>query len=307
MAAIPQPKPVVTTETRAKLVFEFATPSSPPKAEEVEVQKEGRRSPSIEVVTTPSTHVDDTAKKPTVQTITLDSSNNLLDPHDAENRGASGSTATGTGVEDQPTIHPGETELEFYYRSYAVDRGLDYHSPPWTVMEGDDISNNPSACREILGFWVHLMKLFGPAVCLVGTGFGRQEEETARLWAEAEALVKAAREGAEQLEKDKVAFEKLKQTEAWAATTSLKQELNNLKAVNAALMKEKITAEAAEKEAKEVEARGSKALDEADANRSKLNKTFEDLKNRVTILEEVTARATEAESREGKLQRPGIV
>ncbi|MFS7967312.1 hypothetical protein Hanom_Chr09g00784301 [Helianthus anomalus] len=39
---------------------------------------------------------------------------------------------------------------------------------------------------------------------------GRQEEEIVRLWAEAEALVKAAREGAEQLEKDKAAFEKLK-------------------------------------------------------------------------------------------------
>ncbi|MFS7967311.1 hypothetical protein Hanom_Chr09g00784291 [Helianthus anomalus] len=146
MAAIPQPKPAVTTETRAKPVFEFATTSSPPKAADVEVQKEGRRSPSIEVSPVPEKPKSPVAEK------------------------ASGSTATGTGVEDQPTIQPGGTELEFYYRSYAVDRGLDYHSPPWTVMEGDDISNNPSACREILGVWVHLMKFFGPAHCLVGTG-----------------------------------------------------------------------------------------------------------------------------------------
>ncbi|KAJ0481688.1 hypothetical protein HanIR_Chr13g0645411 [Helianthus annuus] len=64
---------------------------------------------------------------------------------------ASGLTATGAGVEDQPTIQPGETKLEIYYRSCMVDRGLDYHHPPWIVIQGDNISNNPSACREILG------------------------------------------------------------------------------------------------------------------------------------------------------------
>ncbi|MFS7935452.1 hypothetical protein Hanom_Chr05g00403641 [Helianthus anomalus] len=63
-------------------------------------------------------------------------------------------------------------------------------------------------------------------------------------------------------------------------------------------MKEKTTAEAA---AKEAEARASKVLEEADVDRNKLNKDVEDLKvevqNRVTILEEVTARASEAEAR----------
>ncbi|KAF5753894.1 hypothetical protein HanXRQr2_Chr17g0785211 [Helianthus annuus] len=52
---------------------------------------------------------------------------------------------------------------------------------------------------------------------------GRREEETARLRAEAEELVKAAREGAEQLERDRAAFEKQKQTSGWAATAQLKQ------------------------------------------------------------------------------------
>ncbi|KAM0025627.1 hypothetical protein Hdeb2414_s0021g00576801 [Helianthus debilis subsp. tardiflorus] len=69
-------------------------------------------------------------------------------------------------------------------------------------------------------------------------------------------------------------------------------------AANAALMKEKAATEAA---AKEAEARGAKVLEEADADCSKLNKAVEGLKvevqNRVTILEEVTACATEAESR----------
>ncbi|KAJ0585378.1 hypothetical protein HanHA89_Chr05g0199661 [Helianthus annuus] len=41
--------------------------------------------------------------------------------------------------------------------------------------------------------------------------------------AEAEELVKAARAGAEQLEKDRAAFEKQKQTSEWAATAQLKQ------------------------------------------------------------------------------------
>ncbi|XP_022007579.1 uncharacterized protein LOC110906811 [Helianthus annuus] len=115
---------------------------------------------------------------------------------------------------------------------------------------------------------------------------GRKEEETARLRAEAEVMAQAAREGAEQLEKEKVAFEKQN------------QEVTNLKAVNAALVKETAAAEAAAKEAKEVEARGAKALEEADADRNNLNKAVQGLKNRVTIIEEVTARAAEAEAQE---------
>ncbi|KAM0034154.1 hypothetical protein Hdeb2414_s0016g00494171 [Helianthus debilis subsp. tardiflorus] len=130
---------------------------------------------------------------------------------------------------------------------------------------------------------------------------GRKDEEIVRLRAEAEATARAAREGAEQLEKDRAAFEKLKQTEAWAATGGLKQELTNLKAANAALMKEKSASEVVAKEAREAEARGAKALEKADADRNNLDKVVEDLKakvqNRVTILEEVTARATEAEAR----------
>ncbi|KAM0056798.1 hypothetical protein Hdeb2414_s0006g00222741 [Helianthus debilis subsp. tardiflorus] len=154
---------------------------------------------------------------------------------------------------------------------------------------------------------------------------GCKDEETAGLRAEAEALVKAVQEGAEQLEKERAAFKMLKQTEAWAATAGLKQvrtltkllsderkgwreacareneklfcvlqELNNLKAANAVLMNEKGAAEAA---AKEAEARGAKALEEAGVDRSKLNKTIEYLKNWVTTLEEVTAHVTEAEAR----------
>ncbi|XP_035844467.1 uncharacterized protein LOC110933873 [Helianthus annuus] len=223
-------------------------------------------------------------------------------------------------------------------------------------MQGDDISNDPSACRDILSglgtpFDVlcarglsHENRINQISSMLVGSSImanaiiedyrvlGHKEEETIRLRVEAEAMAKVAREGVEQLEREKAAFEKLKQTETWVATASLKQvrtlakllsdehkgwreacareneklfrvrqELTNLKAANAALMKEKAVAEAAAKEAKEAEARGAKALEAADADRNNLNKVVEDLKvevqNRVTILEEVTARATEAETR----------
>ncbi|KAJ0908583.1 hypothetical protein HanRHA438_Chr00c11g0848661 [Helianthus annuus] len=144
----------------------------------------------------------------------------------------------------------------------------------------------------------------------------------------------------EVLEKEKAAFEKLKQTERWAASAGLEQvrslakllseerkhwkeacarenekifrlhqELNNLKAANAALVKEKIAGEAAVKEAeghgaatlKEAEARAVNELADANADRTKLNKRVEELqaelKNRDIILGEVTSRATETETR----------
>ncbi|KAJ0626847.1 putative AH/BAR domain superfamily protein [Helianthus annuus] len=114
-------------------------------------------------------------------------------------------------------------------------------------MQGDDISSDPSACKEILGGLVtpfevnraralpRELRINQLSSMLVGSSIvanalmedykvlGRREEETARLRAEAEELVKAAREGAEQLEKDKAAFEQHKQTEEWAATAGLKQ------------------------------------------------------------------------------------
>ncbi|XP_022032664.1 uncharacterized protein LOC110933766 [Helianthus annuus] len=144
---------------------------------------------------------------------------------------------------------------------------------------------------------------------------GRREEETARLRAEAEKLVQVAHKGAEQLKRDKAAFEQHKQTEEWAATAGLKQELANVKAANAALAKEKAAAEAvtngakeaesrlaeALEEAKEVGARAAKALEEANVDRSHLNKTVGSLQaevqNQATIVAEVTARAAEAEAR----------
>ncbi|KAJ0557074.1 hypothetical protein HanIR_Chr07g0321011 [Helianthus annuus] len=114
-------------------------------------------------------------------------------------------------------------------------------------MQGDDISNDPSACKEILGglgtpFEVERaraapreLRINQLSTLLVGSSIvanailedykvlGRREDEAARMRAEAEELIKAARAGAEQLEKDRASFEKQKQTSEWAATAQLKQ------------------------------------------------------------------------------------
>ncbi|KAM0070673.1 hypothetical protein Hdeb2414_s0001g00015871 [Helianthus debilis subsp. tardiflorus] len=224
--------------------------------------------------------------------------------------------------------------------------------------------NDPSACREVLrglGTPFETARARGLtrqnlqsrlASMLVGgsiianaiiedyNAIARREEETIRLRAQAEAMMKTTQAGEEQLEKEKAAFEKLKQNERWAASAGLeqvrsitklfydecklwkeacaienekllrvRQELNNLKASNSALVKEKTAAEAAIKEAethgvttlKEVEARAAKELADANADCTKLNKVVEELqaelKSRISILEEVTSHATEAETR----------
>ncbi|KAJ0794774.1 hypothetical protein HanPI659440_Chr04g0142891 [Helianthus annuus] len=162
-------------------------------------------------------------------------------------------------------------------------------------MQGEDVSNDPSACMDIL------RGLVTPFEILRARGLPRENRinqlcsmlvgsyivanaimedykvlargETTRLRAEAEAMMKISREGTERLKKDRAAFEKLKQTETWAATAGLKQvrsltkllsderkgwreacareneelfrvrqELTNLKVANAALMEEKAAA-----------------------------------------------------------------
>uniref|UniRef100_A0A251RPK7 Uncharacterized protein n=1 Tax=Helianthus annuus TaxID=4232 RepID=A0A251RPK7_HELAN len=224
----------------------------------------------VKVVPDPTVQVEKTVEKTTSQIFdTVDSSNNPISPNDGEGlelrfsdvgpqkSGAgsqksptaekvSGSASGGAGYEGPP-IQPGESELEYYYRTYTPDRSTSYHRPPWTVMQGDDISNDPSACKEILGglgtpFKAERarsvpreLRINQLSTMLVGSSIvanaipedykvlGRREEEAARLRAEAEELVKAARAGAEHLERDRVAFEKQKQTAKWAATAELKQ------------------------------------------------------------------------------------
>ncbi|KAJ0827261.1 hypothetical protein HanRHA438_Chr17g0823671 [Helianthus annuus] len=266
-----QKKPAVTSKPRDKDFSIFDAPPSPPRATATDARV-GKDSsvPFVKVVPDPSVQVEKTVEKAASQIFdTVDSSNNLISPNDADDldlrfsdvgkqkSGAekhksptaekvSGSGSGGAGYEGTP-IQPGESKLEYYYRTYTQERSTSYHQPPWSVMRGDDISNDPSACKEILGgqgtpFEVDRARTVPSehrinqlSTMLVGSSIvanaimedykvlGRKEEESARLMAEAEKLVKAAREGAEQLERDRAAFEKHKQTEEWAATAELKQ------------------------------------------------------------------------------------
>ncbi|KAJ0788070.1 hypothetical protein HanPI659440_Chr05g0187371 [Helianthus annuus] len=164
------------------------------------------------------------------------------------------------------------------------------------------------------------------------TALARREEKTIQLREKAEALMKTAQAAEERFEKQKAEFEKLTKTEEWDASFSLKQvrslanllteerklwkeacsrenekffrlrqELNNLKAANATLVKEKTATEVAAKEAEAHTAAAVKEFVDANADRSNLSKTVEELheelKTRESILGDVTSRATEAEAR----------
>ncbi|XP_035837678.1 uncharacterized protein LOC110901829 [Helianthus annuus] len=277
-----QKKPAVVVEPQDEDFSIFDAPESPPRATGAGAT-EVPSTPPVKVVPESTVQKEGSAENAAAQIFdTVDSSNNLISPNEGDDLSVR-FTATGkqhsdaepqkTGAEsrqhdagpqkssvdkgtsssaggagyDGPPIQPGESELEYYYRTYSQDRSTLYHRPPWTVLQGDDIANDPAACREILGglgtpFEVDRaraapreLRINQLSTMLVGTSIvanamledykvlSRREEEAVRLRAEAEKLVRAARAGAEQLEKDKAAFEKQKQTSEWAATVQLKQ------------------------------------------------------------------------------------
>ncbi|KAJ0725279.1 hypothetical protein HanPI659440_Chr12g0456921 [Helianthus annuus] len=273
-------KPAVTVELQDKDFSIFDAPPSPPHTTGAGAGAGVSKEPSapfVKVVPDPTVQAEGTAEKVVTQIFdTVDSSNNLISPNEGDNldlrfsdsgkqksdaepqktdaepqKSSAGEKVTGSSVGgagyDGPPIQPGESELEYYYRTYTQGRSAVYHRPPWSVMQGDDISNDPSACKEILDglgtpFEVERassapreLRINQLSTMLVGSSIvanailedykalGRREEEAARLRAEAEELVKAARAGAEQLERDRAAFDKQKQTAEWAATAGLKQ------------------------------------------------------------------------------------
>ncbi|KAJ0944713.1 hypothetical protein HanPSC8_Chr03g0119911 [Helianthus annuus] len=369
-----QKKPAVVVEPQDEDFSIFNAPESPPRATGAGAT-EVPSTPPVKVVPESTVQKEGTAENAAAQIFdTVDSSNNLISPNEGDDLSVR-FTATGkqhsnaepqkTGAEarqhdagpqkssvdkgtsssaggagyDGPPIQPGESELEYYYRTYSQDRSTVYHRPPWTVLQGDDIANDPAACREILGglgtpFEVERaraapreLRINQLSTMLVGTSIvanamledykvlSRGEEEAVRLRAEAEKLVQAARAGAEQLEKDKAAFEKQKQTSEWAATAQLKQELANAKAANVALGNEKAAAEAASaktlqakdealkalEEAKEAGARAAKALEEANVERLRLDQVVTslqaDVQAREVAVTDLTARVSAAEER----------
>ncbi|KAJ0524982.1 hypothetical protein HanHA300_Chr09g0306731 [Helianthus annuus] len=271
-----QKKPAVVVEPQNEDISIFDASGSPPRATGA-VTTEVPSTPPAKVAFESTVRTEGAAEDVATQIFdTVDSSNNLISPPDGDNldlrfsdagkvksdaeaqktdtepqSSAAGAKVTGAGAggagDDGPPIQPGESELEYYYRTYSQGRSTMYHRPPCTVMQGDDVSNDPAACKEILGglgtpFEVERaraapreLRINQLSTMLVGTSIvanailedykvlGRREEDVARMRAEAEKLVQAARAGAEQLEKVKAAFEKQKQTSEWAATAQLKQ------------------------------------------------------------------------------------
>ncbi|KAJ0792780.1 hypothetical protein HanOQP8_Chr01g0021821 [Helianthus annuus] len=166
--------------------------------------------------------------------------------------------------EDQPPIQPTEMELEYYYRTYSEVRGLNVYTPPWSILQGDDVMTNPSHCREALkrfgppteAGWLkasgreslcHQLALhlvFGSLVANTilnnWSSLARKEEESVRLKEEAAAAMKKVEAVEERLAKQKADFEAYKRTEQWAATASHQQvrSLTNLLAEERKLWKE---------------------------------------------------------------------
>ncbi|KAJ0789961.1 hypothetical protein HanPI659440_Chr05g0209541 [Helianthus annuus] len=321
-------KPAVAVEPQDEDFSIFDAPESPPCAPGAGAT-EVPSTPPVKVVPESTVRKEGTAEKSDAEPQQTDAE---ARQHDAEPRRSptgekgTGSSAGGAGY-DGPPIQPGESELEYYYRTYTQGRSTVYHRPPWTVMQGDDISNDPSACKEILGglgtpFEVERaraapreLRINQLSTMLIGSSIvanailedykvlGRREEEAARMRGEAEKLVEAARAGAVQLEKDRAAFEKQKQTAEWAAAAQLKQELTNAKAANVALGQEKAAAEAiavkaqqaktealkALEEAKEAGARAAKALEEAAEKESRSSKALEEANTERIRLDKVVA------------------
>ncbi|KAJ0508111.1 hypothetical protein HanIR_Chr11g0513671 [Helianthus annuus] len=259
-AAPAQKKHAVAAESQDAGFSFFDFPSSPTHtaAADAGVPKEPvvPKEPAAPFVRDPTVQVEKTVEKTASQIFdTVDSYDNLISPNegdgldlrfsdagkqksDAEVRQhgvepqkpsagekVTSSTSGGAGY-DGPPIQPEESELEYYYRTYTQDRSTAYHRPHWTVMQVDDISNDPSVYKEILGglgtpFETERaraapreLRINQLSTMLVGSSIvanviledyrvlGRREEETARLRAEAEEL---------------------KQTSEWAATAQLKQ------------------------------------------------------------------------------------
>ncbi|KAJ0575790.1 hypothetical protein HanPSC8_Chr05g0193861 [Helianthus annuus] len=311
-------------ETVKEPIAASSVRSSPSKVLDVEAQKKTAEDPVVEVLSSEGTPPAERLSKKTKgdQIVdTLDASDNLIGLFGVGDKGGknpespvcaniSGSAGAGKEGEDQPLIQPDEAELDYYYRSYLAGCSFNVHHLPWGILQGDKVMNDPSTCRETLrGLGTPVETAYARgfgrqglqnqlASMLVGgsivanailedyTALARREEETIQLKAKAEALMKTAQVAEEHLEKQKAEFEKLKKTEEWAAFSG---ELNNLKAANANLVKEKTAAEVA---AKEAEARGAAVLKEAEARAA-----VEELKTQESILGDVTSRATEAEAR----------
>ncbi|MFS8003077.1 hypothetical protein Hanom_Chr13g01209651 [Helianthus anomalus] len=250
-------------------------------------------------------------------------------------------------------------KLEYYYRTYSEVHGLNVHTPPWSILQGDDVMTNPSLCREALkGFGppaeaarinadgreslchqlaFHLVSgsLVANAILDEWSYLTRREKDYARLKEEVAAAMKKVQAAEERLANQKADFEAYKRKKQWAIAAGhqqvrsltnllaekrklwkeacagenerfyrLRQEINNLKAANATLAKEKAATEATMKEAEARREAMVKELADANVGRTRIAKIIEDLKEEShklveaceTILGDVNRLLEEAET-----------
>ncbi|MFS7905734.1 hypothetical protein Hanom_Chr01g00051181 [Helianthus anomalus] len=299
-SAVPQRKPMVAAEPQeGDFSYLFDVPRSPTRdaAADVGVSKEFSGS-FVEVMPEPSARAEDTGKKPAEQIFdTVDSHDNLISPQDTDDLNlkfadaeknkspaaekASDSACGGAAFEGPP-IQPKESELEHYYRTYTEDRAI--LGGLGTQLEVNRARDLPRELRiNQLSSMLVWSSIMANAIMEDYKVLGRKQGETARL--RAEELIKAAREGAKQLKREKATFEQYKQTEEWDATAGLKQvrTLSKLLSDERKSWKEKLSNE-------------RKTWNESWA---KQNETLfrAEVQNCKTMLVEITARATEAEAR----------
>ncbi|MFS7904207.1 hypothetical protein Hanom_Chr01g00033341 [Helianthus anomalus] len=262
--------------------------AKPPKLRKTRGQCFQNVSPRAQLVP-PTVRAERLSKKTEDDPIadTLDVSDKLIDLFGCGDKGAKSQSPLFMQTFLVPLLWAKMVKVNLQF-SRIAGSSFKFHHPPWSILQGDEVMNDPSACREAL------KGLGTPTETVRARGFGRQSLQNQRL--------------EKRLEKQKDKFERLKKTEEWAASSGLKQvrslanlltkepklreyekffrlrhELNNLKA--------------------EAEARAAVVVNEladANADRSKLNNTVEELhelKTRESILRDVTSRATEAEAR----------
>ncbi|XP_035844099.1 uncharacterized abhydrolase domain-containing protein DDB_G0269086-like [Helianthus annuus] len=282
---VSQTKPVVAAEPQQRDFSSlFDAPLSPPHdtAMDAGVNKEFT-CPFVKVVSEPPARAEDIVKKTAAQIFdTVDSSDNLISPEDT-----------------------GDLNLKFA-DGEKQQSDAEKHKTPTTEKASGSASGGARALPRELRINQLSSMLVGSSIVANAIMedykvLGRREEETARLRAEAEELVKAAREGAEQLERDKAAFdwketlsnERKSWKESWAKQNEtlfrVRQELTNVKAANAALGKEKVAAEAVAGKAKEAEARTTKALEEAKEAGARVAKALEEANADRTHLNQTVA------------------
>ncbi|XP_035832362.1 uncharacterized protein LOC110941195 [Helianthus annuus] len=240
--------------------------------------------------------------------------------------------AAGAGVSKE-TVAPKEPTAPFVgpVRDPTVKKTVETTADQ-IFDTGDDISNDPSACKEILGglgtpFEVDRarsapreLRINQLSTMLVGSSImanailedyrvlGRREDEAARLRAEAEELVRTLAKLLSDERKnwnEKYSNERKKWNESWAKQNDTlfraRQEFTNVKAANVALGREKAAAEAIAVKAQQAEALAIKALDEVKEAGARTAKALDEAKERENRISKALEEANAERTRLGRV------